>query len=138
MPRRGIPMMKPAPWLPRYVLGIGRFHPGIPWPCMRSIFSSRVICFSTRSARWSGERLVFIQGRAGGCAAYVQTTETRPKIAARTTPRERCTFGWFNLPFSIFRLSLLSAEQLEVAVVELYPTVIGGYCPTLVLAVPAN
>src|ERR1700678_1533820 len=141
MPKRGIPMMNPAPWLPRYVLGMGRFQPGMPWPCMRSIFSSRVISFSTSSARWSGERPVFIQGCTVGFvwgpAAFAPTVITRPRIAAKT-PRKNLIFRWFNLPPSISRLSLLTAEQLEVAVVELYPTVIGVYCHALILAVLAN
>ena len=45
-------------WL--YVMG--RLQPGMPWPCMSWIFSSRVISFRTRSARWSKESWVFIQG----------------------------------------------------------------------------
>src|SRR5215475_10857746 len=40
----------------------------MPTPCSRATFSSTVISFMTRSARSSGERLVFIHGPVGACA----------------------------------------------------------------------
>ena len=40
----------------------------MPLPCKSAIFSSRVICFRTSSARSSGERLEFIQGWFAFCA----------------------------------------------------------------------
>ena len=50
----------------------------MPLPCRSAIFSSRVICFSTSSARSSGERLEFIQGWFAFCAM------TEPAAAVKT------------------------------------------------------
>src|SRR5271165_2015043 len=61
----------------------------MPLPCSSPIFSSSVICFSTISARSSGERLLFIQGKfclpvwpeLGGCADAVAIISAKEKIA---------------------------------------------------------
>ena len=42
----------------------------MPLPCSNEIFSSSVICFSTISARSSGERFLFIQGKSCFLGAF--------------------------------------------------------------------
>src|ERR1700739_2469443 len=64
MPRRSMPGVKPAPRFERAGTGApGRKTPQ-PAPWRSWIFSSRVICLITRSARSSGESDLFIHGKA--------------------------------------------------------------------------
>src|ERR1051326_1272522 len=62
MPSRGIPTTYPAPpfeWIASGLIGLS---PTMPVPWSREIFSSSVISLTTMAARWSGDRLAFIQG----------------------------------------------------------------------------
>src|ERR1039457_998204 len=65
----------PAPWKP-------------PGPCASAIFSSSVICSTTISARWSGERSLFIHGLAdaacGGRCAITGASRNVMRIAVAT------------------------------------------------------
>ena len=73
MPSRSMPGMKPAPsFEPGGIGAPGRSAPQ-PVPCTSWIFSSRVICAMTMSARWSGGSALSIQGPCtlgfgAGCA----------------------------------------------------------------------
>src|SRR5579864_2233866 len=62
MPSRGIPTTYPAPPLEWIASGLIGLRPAIPVPWSREIFSSSVISLTTIAARWSGDRLGFIQG----------------------------------------------------------------------------
>ena len=63
---------------------IGR-RAAMPLPCRSAIFSSRVICFRTSSARFSGERLEFIQGWFAFCAMTEPAAATKISIRASTS-----------------------------------------------------
>src|SRR5579872_766243 len=63
MPSRGISTTYPAPPLEWIASGLIGLNPTMPVPWSREIFSSSVISLTTMAARWSDERLVFIQGR---------------------------------------------------------------------------
>src|SRR5882762_319995 len=58
----------------------------MPLPCTRSIFSSSVISFSTRSARSSGERLVFIHGPYCFCPSSWACAWNRANFGATIPP----------------------------------------------------
>src|ERR1019366_8654409 len=64
IPSRSIPATYPTPRFDSAFNGVTGSSCGIPFPCSNWIFSSIVICFSTRSARSSGERFSFIHGRS--------------------------------------------------------------------------
>src|SRR5579863_4162849 len=82
IPSRGTPTSYPTPRFEAAFSGVTGSSVGMPTPCSIAIFSSSVISLSTRSARSSGERLVFIQGPVGagacGCRRCVHAcTPTR-------------------------------------------------------------
>src|SRR5215470_5295391 len=62
MPSRGIPTTYPAPPFEPEDSGLIGPSPGCPVPCSKVIFSSSVISLTTRAARSSAERVVFIHG----------------------------------------------------------------------------
>src|SRR6202162_2228829 len=82
MPKRGIGTTYPAPPLDFTDSGLIGPRPFMPVPCKREIFSSSVISFTTRAARSSGERAVFIHALAGLCPPACARTgdSATPKI----------------------------------------------------------
>src|ERR1700733_10260608 len=77
---------------------MGLLQPGMPWPCRRRIFSSSFICLSTRSARSSGERLVFIHGCWGGCCATADAISASIEVTVSVATENRFPRVNFNLP----------------------------------------
>src|SRR4051794_40996085 len=85
----------------------------MPTPCSMAIFSSGVISFITRSARSSGERLVFIHGPVGcglccGCATpnCVIQAKLSSNIAGNPARRTVC----FIVP-SLIKRFILDADN---------------------------
>src|SRR5580704_9117627 len=122
---------------------MGRFQPGMPWPCKSWIFSSRVNSLSTRSARWSRESRVFIHARSGGrwvgppgfAADAAPTATKKPRITAKDMLRKVVMLGSFNLQPPVSRLLPAAGYQFDKAVIKLHSAVIGVYPDSLIFAV---
>ncbi len=96
MPSRATPSTYPAPPSEPFGISACSRNPFQPVPWTKFIFSSSVICWITRSARWSGVSDVFIHGQlcvalGGGAGDCAQPTSAKPKQPAPAKESKRVT-----------------------------------------------